>query len=106
MSRTLTRTAVAIDRRSTLGTSATISVRVRPAVSGPVTLVVQRFDPLAGWLFSSQRSIRASKGRAKLSYVAPAVGRWRVRATFIGTIGAGPSVSGFDEMLVVARRRS
>ena len=102
-SRLLTRTAVGVDRRATLGTAARIGVRVRPAVSGPVTIVIQRFDPLDGWLFHRQERVRASSGRATLGFAAPSVGRWRVKATFDGTIGAGSSTSGFDEMLVVSR---
>jgi hypothetical protein len=102
-SRLLTRTTVGIDRRATLGTSARIGVRVRPAVSGPVTIVIQRFDPLDGWLFARRERVRASGGRATLSFAAPTVGRWRVQATFDGTIGAGSSASGFDELLVVSR---
>ena len=102
VSRLLTRTGAGIDRRTRLGTAAKIGVRVRPAVSGPVTITIQRFDPLAGWLFYRQRHARASRGRASLGFVAPTVGRWRVRASFDGTVGAGSSVSGFDEMLVLS----
>ena len=75
-------------------------MRVRPAVKGPVTITIQRFDPLAGWLFDRQERSVAIKGRAAVGFVAPTVGRWRVSATFDGTIGSGPSASGFDEMLV------
>ena len=79
-SRLLTRTTVGIDRRTTLGSAARVGVRVRPAVSGPVTIVIQRFDPLAGWLFFRQDHVRAAKGRATVRFVAPSVGRWRVKA--------------------------
>jgi hypothetical protein len=102
VSRLLTRTTVGIARRSTLGRPVKVGVRVRPAVKGPVTVTIERFDPLAGWLFDRQEHAVAIKGRASIGFVAPTVGRWRVSATFDGTIGSGSSVSGFDEMLVVS----
>jgi hypothetical protein len=102
VSRLLTRTRVGINRRSRLGSAAKIGVRVRPSVSGPVTITIQRFDPLAGWLFFRQEHAHASRGRASVGFVAPTVGRWRVRVSFDGTVGAGSSVSGFDEMLVLS----
>jgi hypothetical protein len=102
ISRLLTRTTVGIARRSTLGRSVKVGVRVRPAVKGPVTITIQRFDPLAGWLFDRQERALAIKGRAAAGFIAPTVGRWRVSATFDGTVGSGSSASGFDEMLVVS----
>ncbi len=102
VSRLLTRTTVGIARRSTLGRSTKSGVRVRPAVKGPVTVTIERFDPLAGWLFARQEHAVATKGRASIGFVAATVGRWRVSATFDGTIGSGSSASGFDEMLVVS----
>ena len=103
VSRLLTRTSIGIDRRTTLGAGARVSVRVRPAVSGPVTVTIQRFDPLAGWLFFRQQRATASNGRASFGFGAPTVGRWRVSATFDGTTGAGSSATGFAQMLVVSR---
>jgi hypothetical protein len=102
ISRLVTRTTAGIDKRTKLGRPAKIGVHVRPAVNGPVTVTIERFDPLAGWLFFRQEHAVASKGHAAVGFVAPTVGRWRVQASFDGTIGAGASLSGFDGMLVVA----
>lgn len=106
-SRVLTRTRIGTDeRRVGLGRRVELRVRVRPGVSGPVSIVIQRFDPLDGWLFVRTERARARRGRAAIAFRAPTVGRWRARATYDGTIGAGTSVSGFVELLVVARRRA
>ncbi|MEA2190072.1 MAG: hypothetical protein QOI73_193 [Solirubrobacteraceae bacterium] len=103
VSRLLTRTSIGIDRRTALGAAARVAVHVRPAVRGPVTVTIQRFDPLAGWLFFRQQHLTAVDGRAGFGFGAPTVGRWRVSATFDGTTGAGSSASGFAQTLVVAR---
>ncbi len=103
VSRLLTRTSIGIDRRTTLGAAARVAVRVRPAVTGPVTVTIQRFDPLAGWLFHRQQRTTAVAGRAGFGFAAPTVGRWRMSATFDGTTGAGSSASGFAQTLVVSR---
>jgi hypothetical protein len=103
-SRVLTRTTVGFaKRRAGLGATTPIRVRVRPSVGGPVTVTIQRFDPLSGWIFSRVVRARARDGRASVGFAAPAVGRWRARATFDGTRGAGSSASGFAQVLVVAR---
>ena len=74
------------------GQTVTIGVRVAPDASGPVTVDVERFDPLAGWQFYTRFRRRAS-GRLCVDRVHAAVrvGRWRVRATFDGTRIAAPS---------------
>lgn len=103
-SRVLTASSAALSRRRvTLGASIDVRVRVRPAVSGPVTVILQRFDPLSGWLFHRAEHTRAERGRAAIGFRPPAVGRWRARASFDGTIGAGSSQTGFAELLVVSR---
>ena len=62
----------------------------RAGESGPVTVDVERFDPLAGWQFYT----RFGAGRRRLGddrLPPPTVGRWRVRATYDGTRTAAPS---------------
>jgi hypothetical protein len=102
-SRVLTKASAGLSRRRVrLGGSVDVRVRIRPAVSGPVSVVLQRFDPLSGWLFYRLERTRAVKGRAGIAFRPPAVGRWRARASFDGTIGAGSSQTGFAELLVVS----
>jgi hypothetical protein len=75
-------------------------VRVSQGSDGPVRLTIERFDPLAGWLFYSLASARASNGVAVIGFVPPHVGRWRARAQFLGTRIASPSASGYARALV------
>jgi hypothetical protein len=80
------------------GRTVAIGVRVAPGESGPVTVDVERFDPLAGWQFYTRFQRRAVDGTATIAFTPPTVGRWRVRATFDGTRTAapsGPSVASF-----------
>jgi hypothetical protein len=95
LTRVITRTRVLVDgeRDADLrpGQTALISVRVAPGASGPVTVDVERFDPLAGWQFHSRHERRAQGGSATVAFSPPSVGRWRVRATFDGTRIAAPS---------------
>ncbi len=95
LTRVITRTRVLVngERNATLrpGQTAAIGVRVAPDASGPVTVDVERFDPLAGWQFHSRYRRRAQGGSATIAFTPPSVGRWRVRATFEGTRIAAPS---------------
>jgi hypothetical protein len=102
LTRVITRTRVLVDgeRDADLrpGQTATIGVRVAPDASGPVTVDVERFDPLAGWQFSTRFRRQAEAGSASIEFTPPSVGRWRVRATFDGTriaAPSGPSVASF-----------
>jgi hypothetical protein len=95
VSRTITRTSIAINgrHRSTVqpGRTVPITARVSPGVSGPVTIVVYRFDPIEGWRYT-QRFRRNSRGgtvSAPLRLSQP--GRWRARAVFHGTRTASES---------------
>ena len=95
LTRVITRTRVLVNGRSDAdlrpGQTATIGVRVAPGESGPVTVDVERFDPLAGWQFHTRFQRRAAGGSASIAFTPPSVGRWRVRATFDGTRTAAPS---------------
>ncbi len=96
--------AVVNGRRSTAvgsGRTVSLAVRVRPAVDGPVTLVVQRFDPIDGWLFAARFHPQASNGLARTAWTPPALGRYRVTGRFDGTFRASPSDGGTASFAVV-----
>ena len=65
-----------------------------PSVDGRATMLVERFDPIAGWLFDARFRPRVSGGSATVSFRPPRVGRWRVTAAFDGTRIASPSEGG------------
>ena len=108
VSRTITRTGISIAggrRESPPGVAVTIAVTVTPAVAGPVTVVIERFDPLAGYQFLRRVRVRAAGGRASVGFRPPSRGRYRARATFDGTRGAATSASGFARLLVAGPLR-
>lgn len=74
------------------GSAARLVATTTPASSGPVRIVVERFDPLAGWLFADQFDLRAAAGRAAASF-GGAQGRYRAVAEFLGTRDAADSTS-------------
>jgi hypothetical protein len=76
------------------GGSVGLALEVSPAVAGPTTMLVERFDPLAGWLFHSTLRPAASSGRAAVGFRPPTPGRWRVTGAFDGTRRAAPSAGG------------
>jgi hypothetical protein len=77
-----------------------VGVRIGPPVSGPVRVTLERFDPLAGWQFHRRVGARASNGVASVAFTPPAEGRWRARASYLGTRDAAPSATGFATVLV------
>lgn len=79
------------------GSAVTIGCLVSPASGGRVELQIDRFDPLTGWHFHHVRRVPAG---ATVSWRPPAAGRWRVRATFLGTPAAARSRSGYAHILV------
>jgi hypothetical protein len=100
-SRTITSTHVTFSPSSASpGQSTPVVVKVSPAVSGPVTVDIERFDPVFGWQFYRQQSGFVSGGETALPFNAPAVGRWRVSGRFAGSRTASPSGAGFAYMLV------
>ena len=97
VTRTITRTGIAFDRREVgPGDAVRIGVDVTPTAPGPVAITIERFDPLAGWQF--HRRIRTS-GRT-IAFLPPSLGRWRARAQFLGTRADAPSESGYARLLV------
>jgi hypothetical protein len=104
ISRTITRTSISFDGKRheqvDPGRSVSIRVGVSPGVAGPVTVTIERFDPLAGWQFFRRVRTRAAGGRASVGFTPPSVGRWRASASFDGTRVASSSDSGFASLLV------
>ena len=82
------------------GTPVALTPVVTNAVAGMIEIQIDRFDPLSGWQFN--RILRVRVG-GTVSWRPPAEGRWRLRASFRGTIEASPSRSG-HVLLLVERR--
>ncbi len=105
-SRTITRSSVSISgvarARARLGQTVTVGVRVRPAVGGTVRVTLQRFDPEAGWLFLRTVDVRAGAGGARVGFTPPTVGRFRAKASYLGTRSAAGSDTGFANVLVTS----
>jgi len=100
-SRTITSTSVSFgSATASPGSAVGIHVKVSPAASGPVTVRIERFDPVFGWQFYRQVHAEVVGGLASLPFVAPAIGRWRVNATFAGSRTFSPSAVGFSYLLV------
>jgi hypothetical protein len=101
-SRTITSTAISFSSaKSSAGQGLGILVKISPAASGPVTVEIERFDPVFGWQFYRQASAFASGGSATVPFTPPAVGRWRAKASYGGSRTASPSAVGFSYLLVV-----
>src|ERR671931_2603877 len=92
-SRTITSTHVTLARGG--GT-----VRVNPGVAGTARVTVQRLDPEFGWQYVRTIDVRVAGGHGSFGLGPTSVGRWSVRAEFLGTRDAAPSVSGFAQVLV------
>jgi hypothetical protein len=76
------------------GAAVGLALQVTPAVDGPSTMRVERFDPLVGWLFHATLRTAVRAGRAAVSFRPPAVGRWRITGSFDGSRRAAPSEGG------------
>ena len=100
-SRTITSTTISFGTaKATPGQGLGIQVKVSPAESGPVTVDIERFDPVFGWQFYRQERAFASGGLATVSFVPPTVGRWRANASYEGSSTASPSSVGYTYLLV------
>jgi hypothetical protein len=107
LSRMLTRTGLnAGGGRSTTvtpGSTVNLAVHVSPGASGPVRVVIERFDPLEGWQFSRRYFVTTGAGGdSSIAWTPPSVGRYRARASFRGTRGFSPSHSGYAKVRVEA----
>jgi hypothetical protein len=106
-SRTITRTEVYFSQASShagrasapAGHETPIHVRVSPAASGPVTVEVERFDPVFGWQFYRQLRAQVNAGVASIPFTAPTVGQWRADAVYAGSRVSSPSRVGFSYLL-------
>jgi hypothetical protein len=73
-----------------------VSARVRPApAGGRLVLELDRFDPLSGWQFAASTTHVARPDGTTVFSLRPAVGSWRVRVHYGGTLSASPSDSGW-----------
>ncbi|MDQ3067273.1 MAG: hypothetical protein M3R12_09020, partial [Actinomycetota bacterium] len=79
------------------GSAVTLRPEVANASGGTVEIQIDRFDPLTGWHFN--RLLRVQAG-GSTTWAPPAEGRWRLRATYKGTIEASPSRSGYAHLTV------
>jgi len=100
-SRTITATSISFTSANAApGAPLGIDVKVSPTASGPVSVVIERFDPVFGWQFYREAHAFASGGLATVPFTPPAVGRWRANATYEGSRTASPSAVGFTYLLV------
>jgi hypothetical protein len=102
-SRTITHTTVLFDGarylRQPPGASVSIQVHVTPGVSGPATVEIDRFDPVAGWQFYKDVRVNVANGSGSVSFTPPSTGQWLAQADFLGSRGASPSESGHSRLL-------
>ena len=95
---TQTQTLVGGSRTPTLapGQTANVEVHVTPAAAGQLSIYIERFLPLDGWVFSRRVNLETGgDGVARLSWRPPTLGRWRMRSFFRGSVTASPSSSGY-----------
>jgi hypothetical protein len=84
------------------GSSVTLSAQTSPTPDGGITEIeIDRFDPLSGWQFA--RLIRVGGSGGSVSWTPPDQGRWRARASFLGTRRFSPSRSSYAFVLVEER---
>jgi TolB protein len=93
--RVVTKTTLTADGKARLtvpvGDTVVLRTETTPTpAGGTARLVLEYQDPLAGWVY--RQSWDVSPG-ASVQFTPPAVGAWRVRATFFGTRGSSPSAS-------------
>lgn len=102
-SRTITHTTVLFDGARYIqeppGASVAIQVHVTPGVSGPATVEIDRFDPVAGWQFYKDVPVGVANGSGSVSFTPPSTGQWLAQASFEGSRGASPSESSHSRLL-------
>ncbi len=100
-SRTITKTKIAFSPLGAHpGQPVSINVHVSARASGPVTVVMERFDPVFGWQFYRQIQAFVSEGTAQIPFTPPTVGEWRADASYHGSRTASPSGIGFTYLPV------
>lgn len=68
-----------------------VDAHVSPAVDGPVTIEIERFDPVARWQFYRTYHLNAVNGLAEVGFLPPHIGRWRAWADYEGTSTSAPA---------------
>jgi hypothetical protein len=105
LARTITRATMLVDgeHRTTVapGDTLALALRVMPPVSGRASLLVERYDPLAGWLFQSRHHPHLRGTAATVAFRPPFIGRWRVTGEYEGTRVSSPSHGGTAHFRVV-----
>jgi hypothetical protein len=106
VSRTITTTAIQFgtgtegERVSPPGRTVSLQVKVTPRADGPVTVTIERFDPVAGWQFARTETAQVSRGVALVPFSPSSSGRWRVSASYLGDRVSSPSQTGLVDLLV------
>jgi len=77
-----------------------VTATTTPSTGGPYEIIVQRFDPLEGWIFAKRFRVTGSGGTAGIGWVPPGVGRYRARASFLGTRDSAASDSTYSYIVV------
>jgi hypothetical protein len=77
-----------------------VATHVTPSVDGPITIEIQRFDPVQRWQFYRAYHVRAIQGLAEIAFVPPHIGRWRAWVSYDGTKTASPATGGPAQALV------
>ena len=75
-----------------------LTVATSVADAGWIEVQIDRFDTLTGWQFNRLYRLRAPGGT--VTWIPPAAGRWRARASYLGTLRFSPSRSGYVFVLV------
>jgi hypothetical protein len=98
LARTITHSRMQVDggRSATVapGQGVTLDLVVSPPVGGHAALLIERFDPLVGWLFHTSPRPAVVAGHGRLRFVPPSIGRWRASGEYLGTRTAAPSRGG------------
>lgn len=98
--RVITRTRLVLPGHSRVGRPVAVGVLVRPAAIGVARITYERFDPIAGWLYAATDTVRIRRGRAATQFRPPAVGRYRARVAYLGSLDAAESTSTRGYLLV------
>jgi hypothetical protein len=105
LARVITQARMLVDGQSSTtsapGETVELALEVTPDVSGRATLLVERYDPLAGWLFHSRHHPRVSGTAATVAFRPPFPGRWRVTGEYDGTRTTSPSSGGTARFTVL-----
>ena len=97
--RTLTATTLTTSAKEILPRSpVTLMAATTNANAGWIEVQIDRFDPLTGWQFYRLYRVRAPGGT--ITWTPSAQGRWRARASYLGTLRFSPSRSGYVHVLV------